>query len=119
MEEIVSYCGLICAGCPIFIAIRETNWELKAKMKIEIAKMCNSLYKTDYSPADITNCSGCLSENGTQFPSCSECKIRDCARIHQISNCAHCEDYICDDLNDFLKDNPESKSRLDFIKSIL
>ena len=119
MEEIVSYCGLVCISCPIFIATNETDAELKAKMKTEIAKSCNRLYQTEFSPEDITDCDGCLSESGRHFLSCADCKIRNCAHIHKVSNCAHCEDYACDTLKEFFKDNQESKSRLDFIRAIL
>jgi hypothetical protein len=119
MDKIVSYCGLLCIGCPIFIATKETDRAIKAKMKIEIAKTCNQLYHTNYSAVDITDCDGCLSEINHLFPSCNDCRIRNCARIHQIPNCAYCEDYVCNTLEEFFKNNIESKSRLDFIRSIL
>lgn len=119
MEETVSYCGLLCIGCPIFIATKETNVEFKQKMKIEIAKTCNRLYQTEYSVSDITDCEGCLNENGEHFSGCSDCKIRNCARMHGVVNCAHCEDYPCETLQEFLTDNKESKDRLDFIRAVI
>ena len=119
MKDIVSYCGLMCSGCPILWATNEKDKSLKEKMKIEIAGLSNKLYKTEYTAEDITDCNGCLSEDGKLFPGCYDCKIRNCARDKKIPNCAHCSDYICETLELFFKDNPESKSRLEFIRSLI
>jgi len=119
MEQTVSYCGLLCIGCPIYIATGEPNAVLKEKMKIKIAKTCNNMYHTEFTSKDITDCDGCLNENGRHFPSCNECRIRGCARIHQAANCAFCDEYPCETLNEFFLTNKESKDRLDFIKSVL
>ena len=118
MESIVSYCGLICKGCPIYWATNEKYLELKEKMKVEIAKMSNEIYKTNFTSKDIVDCEGCLNENGILFTGCKDCHIRNCAKSKKIQNCAHCTDYICEELNKFFKENPESKIRLDFIRSI-
>ena len=119
MNEVVSYCGLICKGCPIFWATNEKNESVREIMRTEIAKLSNTLYKTEYSPEDITDCDGCKTENKRLFPGCINCHIRDCAREKKIPNCACCSDYTCEPLETFFKDNPESKSRLDFIRSVL
>lgn len=119
MNDVVSYCGLICKGCPILWATNEDNQAVKEKMKIEIAKLTNTLYKTEYISEDITDCDGCLEENARLFPGCINCQIRNCARDKKIPNCAYCSDYICEVLETFFKDNSEAKSRLDFIRSVL
>lgn len=119
MDTIISYCGLMCTGCPILWATNENNEQLKEKMKVEIAKLSNKLYQTAYSSKDITDCDGCLNENGRLFPGCKNCQIRNCAREKEIPNCAHCSEYICETLETFFTENPESKSRLDFIRTLL
>jgi len=119
MEKVVAYCGLLCQGCPIQWATHEKNEGLKEKMKIEIAKLSNELYGTKFKPADITDCEGCLSENGTLFPGCYDCQIRNCAREKKLPNCATCNEYACETLEKFFTDNPEAKIRLGFIKSVL
>jgi hypothetical protein len=119
MNDAVSYCGLICKGCPILWATHEENETLKEKMRMEIAKRCNSLYDTKYSSKDITDCDGCRAENARLFPGCINCYIRKCARDKEIPNCAYCSEYICETLETFFKDNTESKSRLDFIRLML
>lgn len=119
MKDVVSYCGLICTGCPVLWATQEENPALKEKMRTEIAKLSNKLYQTSFSSADITDCDGCKTAGGRLFSGCEECQIRNCAMEKQIPNCAHCSDYACETLEAFFKDNPESKSRLDFIRSVL
>ncbi len=118
MENIVSYCGLLCMGCPIYMATRETDRALKDKMKVEIAKLSNSLYHTSHTPEDITDCDGCMTENGRLFEGCRDCPIRNCAGEKGVPNCAYCGEYPCETLGTFFRDNPEAKSRLDFIRSI-
>jgi hypothetical protein len=119
MESILSFCGLICAGCPISWSTNEKDEKLKNKMKVEIAKMSNTLYKTNHTSKDITDCDGCLGENGNLFPGCVNCQIRNCARTKKIENCAHCSDYPCETISKFFVENPESKIRLEFVKSLL
>jgi hypothetical protein len=119
MEEIVSYCGLICLGCPILWATKEKDLKLKEKMRVEIAKMSNSLYKTEFGSKDITDCDGCLNENGRLFAGCNQCQIRICARAKKIQNCTYCDEYICEKLEKFFVDNADAKIRLAFIRSLL
>lgn len=88
-------------------------------MKREIAKLSNKIYGTKFKAKDITNCDGCRAETGILFPGCNQCYIRNCARKRDLPNCAYCSDYICDPLEKFFVDNPESKSRLDFIRSMI
>jgi hypothetical protein len=118
MEKDLSYCGLLCSGCPILWATNEPDSKRKEKLKIEIAKMSNELNKTNFTPNDITDCDGCLTENGRLFPGCEVCHIRNCAKEKNLSNCGYCNEYICEKLDNFFKENPESKLRLDFIKRI-
>jgi hypothetical protein len=119
METMVSYCGLICQGCPIYWATNEKDDEKKEKMRVEIAKMSNDQYKTNLSPKEIADCDGCRHKNGRIFPSCINCYIRNCAQTKNLINCAYCEDYACDELNKFFIDNTDSKMRLNFIHALL
>jgi hypothetical protein len=115
----VSYCGLLCQGCPIYWATIEKNKKLKEKMKVEIAKMSNNLYKTNHTSKDITDCDGCLIEKGNLYSGCANCQIRNCARSKNIQNCAYCSEYACDTLNKFFTESPEAKIRLGFIRELL
>lgn len=39
MEKLISYCGLICQGCPIYLATQEEDKEKKEKMRAEISRL--------------------------------------------------------------------------------
>ena len=118
MESRISYCGIMCAGCPVLWATYEKDAQVKEKMRVEIAKMSNNLYGTQFDSKDIGDCDGCMTENGRLFPGCNNCQIRICAMNRKIPNCAYCNEFMCETLQKFLIDNPESKTRLDFIRSI-
>jgi hypothetical protein len=105
MNETIAYCGLVCQGCPINWATRESNDEKRRKMRTEIALQIKKQGGGEYKPQDITDCDGCKTENGRLFPGCKEC---------EISN-----EYACERLDRFFTTYPEPKSRLDVIRSAL
>ena len=119
MEEIISYCGLICGTCPIHLATLETDRTKKNEIISEIIKACKEVYNIDYKPTDITDCDGCMSASGRLFSACSNCRIRSCAIDKGVINCAYCVDYACDNLNEFFKTDPSVKTRLDEIRKSL
>jgi len=117
MNGIISYCGLDCQACPIYIATRETDRTKKEKIINEIIRSCKEHYGVDYKYQDINDCDGCKSENGRVFFGCSDCKIRRCAIDKGIENCAYCEEYACNNLLELFKTDPGAKTRLDGIRS--
>lgn len=119
MNMPVSYCGLLCEGCPIFWATHETDELQKKKMKVEIARLSNEIYATNLTANDITGCEGCKAEDAKIFEGCLNCKIRNCCIEKQFSNCAYCDNYPCEYLQELFKESNDSKTRLDFIRSIL
>jgi hypothetical protein len=112
MDEVLSYCGLICRTCPIHEATKEENIEKRTKMRIEISRLCKEHYGMNYEPEDITDCDGCKAASGRLFPACSSCKIRSCARQRGLENCAFCAEYICDTLQAFFATDLNAKIRL-------
>jgi len=80
MTEILTYCGLICSTCPIYLATRQEDDEEQTKMRVEIARLCREQYGMDYAPEDITDCDGCCTHSGRLFSACKSCLIRKCAR---------------------------------------
>lgn len=119
VEEIVSYCGIICLGCPIYWATWEEDKEKKVKMKAEIARRCNEEFETEFGPEEITDCEGCRTEGGRLFSGSKDCKIRKCAVIRGHENCAHCVEYPCEKLEEVFATDSSAKARLDVIKSKL
>jgi hypothetical protein len=117
MDEFLSYCGLICNTCPIYLVTRENNREDQTRKRIEIARLCREQYGLEYQPVDITDCDGCRTENGRLFSGCIGCNIRQCAKQKAIESCAFCNEYVCDKLESFFIKDPEAKTRLDQIRS--
>jgi hypothetical protein len=103
----IAYCGLDCMKCGAYIAKRENNDELRR----ETAERWNKELNLGLKPEDI-NCDGCL----TEIIGHSDCSIRVCARKKGVINCAYCEDYICNKLDNYFQTAPQCKEMLDSIK---
>lgn len=116
MSEIISYCGLTCQNCPIFLATRETNRAKKENIIYNIINMCKEHYGIKYRYEDINDCDGCKSKNDRLFFGCKNCKIRKCAIERNIDNCAYCDEYPCEQLSEIFKTDPGAKTRLDAIR---
>ena len=117
MEEILSYCGLICRKCPIYLATREKDEEKRYKMRVDIAQQIKKHYNQECKPEDITDCNGCKTKDGRLFSESNNCYMRKCARRKRIENCAHCNDYPCEELEKLFTTDPDARKRLDKIKS--
>jgi hypothetical protein len=117
MSEKIAYCGLICQGCPIYIATREVDKSKKEKMIHEIIHLCKEHYNINYKYSDINDCDGCISGSERLFTGCANCKIRKCAIERDIENCAYCENYVCELLKEAFKTDPDAKIRLDVIRN--
>ena len=117
VEQQISYCGLICRTCHIYLATREDDQAKRKKMRAEIAEQCNKLYGTKYGPEDVNDCDGCRTEGGRLFSGCKTCLIRNCAKDKGLETCACCSEYACEQLLKFFAMEPEAKERLDRIKS--
>jgi len=117
MKQQISYCGLMCHTCPIYLATREDDQAKRKKMRVGIAEQCTKLFGTEYKPEDINDCDGCRTEGGRLFSGCKTCLIRNCVKDRGLENCACCSEYACEQLSKFFATEPEAKKRLDQIKS--
>jgi len=112
MNEMISYCGLLCNECGAFIATKNDDNE----KRVEVARLWSEQYNTDVKPEDI-NCDGCISGSERLFNHCKVCEIRKCGKEKAIANCANCNEYACEKLEEFFRMVPEVKKRLDEIRS--
>jgi len=117
MSDDLSYCGLVCNTCPIYLVTREANREEQAGKRAEIARLCREHYGMKYGPEDITDCDGCRTEGGRLFSGCIDCAIRNCARQKTLENCAYCPEYACKKLETFFLKDRDAKTRLDEVRS--
>ncbi len=111
MEKMISRCGLICTECEAYLATKNDDDAKRA----EVAQAWSKRYGADIKAQDI-NCSGCLSEGGVVFSHCTVCGIRKCASDRGVANCAHCDDYACEQLEEFLKFATECREQLEQIR---
>jgi hypothetical protein len=111
MDKIIAFCGLVCTECPAFIATINDD----DKEREKIAKQWAKEFKHEFKIEDI-NCDGCLSTKGRHIGYCNICEIRSCATGKKVKNCAYCEDYLCEKLNNFLKMAPHAAKSLDEIR---
>jgi len=116
MEENLSYCGLTCQTCPIYLATREKNPEKKHEMRVDIAWQIKERYGQECKPEDVTDCDGCKTEGGRLFSGCKNCHMRNCARQKGLENCAHCNEYACERIEKFFATDPDARVRLDAIR---
>ena len=111
MENFIGICGLICNNCGAFIATLADDDDLRR----ETAENWSMMYNVEIRAVDI-NCDGCTSNGGVHFNYCSKCEIRACGLKHKVDSCAHCPEYICDKLANFIKIAPEARNTLDEIR---
>lgn len=119
MNDSISYCGLLCQGCQIYLASRETDKSKKGEMILGIIRSCKEYYGIEYKYEEINDCDGCKAESGKLFIGCADCKIRSCVIDRGFANCAYCKEYPCDNLKELFKTDPNAKIRLDIIQSSL
>ncbi len=114
MDKLVGFCGIVCTECPGYIATQKDDDEQRKK----IAEMWSKQFNADIKPEDV-NCDGCLSESKRLIGHCRVCEIRKCGRERNVINCAHCDDYSCEKLNQFFGMAPDAKTTLEGIRDDL
>ena len=115
-DIMTAYCGLACNTCPIYLATLETDISCQQEMRISIAQICTEKYNMKLHPEDINDCDGCRAETGRLFSGCKDCRIRECAQGKNLESCGYCADYACDNLQEFFRHDPGSKTRLEEIR---
>ena len=111
----IAFCGINCSKCLTFLATQKDD----DNERKEVAEKWSKEYKSDIKPEDI-NCDGCLATTEIIFNHCKVCQIRKCGMERKVKNCAYCEDYACEKLNQFYERAPPVlKQTLDEIKKSL
>jgi hypothetical protein len=114
ISEMLAYCGLDCSECKAFKATQTKDIEWKKR----IAKHWSDQGEIKFKPEDV-DCHGCKSDLISGF--CRKiCKIKPCAEEKRVKTCAHCDDYICGKLKEFLSDeDPVAARKLEEIRKTL
>ncbi len=90
MERLIACCGLECTACAAYIATQENNDALRK----ETAELWGRQLGVEVDPKNIS-CDGCLS-SGRHLDYCAICRIRECCMEQDIPNCALCNRYPCE-----------------------
>ncbi len=114
MERMVAFCGIVCSECPGYIATQKDDDEERRKVAEEWSKM----FDVDIKPETV-NCDGCLASTGKLIEFCRICEIRKCGLEKKVENCAHCEEYACEELSKWFEKVPDAKKTLDEIRKNL
>ena len=113
MTEIVAMCGIACSECPAYLATQNDDNGARAK--------CAAMWSSasfPLQPADI-ECDGCPTRDGRVLSFCLACPVRQCALEREVENCASCDDYACDKLEQSWKvtEGTAAKANLDKIRA--
>ncbi len=114
MPELTSACGLDCARCEAYNATLNNDTAARE----EIACNWSEMYGRPCT-ADDCICEGCKSDGLLSTAHAATCEIRICVEDNDIPNCAHCENYPCEKLEEFLEFVPEARRELQSIRSDL
>ena len=111
MTKIVAYCGLICTDCTAYIATQNDDDD----MRKATAEKWAVEYNHPFKPEDI-NCVGCIPVDGKHVGQCYVCEVRKCGQEKGVTNCAYCEEYICEELGRYFEMAPIMKANLEEIR---
>ena len=110
-EELIGNCGLVCSACEAFRATQLNDDNERARVAVK----WNKIYGGNFKTADI-NCDGCCKNDRLIIYAQDICNIRKCARGQRVANCADCDYYPCDLLNEFTAKVPEAKDTLEILR---
>ncbi len=111
MKKIIAYCGLVCSGCPAFLATQNDD----DKAREETAALWSKKFNLHFKPEEI-NCDGCLGQGKRLIGYCSVCAIRQCALARGVEHCVSCADQPCEKLLKFHSFSPEAKTSFEAMK---
>ena len=110
-DRIIAYCGIVCSDCPAYVASQSGDGAALERVAVQWEK---EYHLEKVTIQDVT-CDGCLGQEGRKGAHCSECEIRACALGINVENCAYCDDYSCEKLNNFFGFVPDAQALLDQI----
>ena len=115
MDKIIAYCGLVCTDCEAYIATQANDLTALERMTARAREQFNN---PDLTIASAM-CDGCLGSDGRKCGYCFVCQVRACGMERGVVNCAHCDDYACEKLEDFFGMEPHARASLDGIRADL
>ena len=106
-----SYCGLDCEQCEAFIATRNNDDALRAKVAAAWAKQTHAPIKPEH-----INCTGCQSTGAKTFYCDQLCEVKKCSVQKAFSTCAECSDFPCGALDQIHHGAPQARKTLEALR---
>ena len=107
MEKLIAYCGLDCAQCGAYLALKNNDQALREKTAAEWTK----IHHVNFTP-DMINCVSCKGD-GVKIGHCSKCRIRTCASKKGIVHCGVCVNFkTCKTINGHIAHVPHVAENL-------
>jgi hypothetical protein len=113
--DLLAPCGLYCGVCAVYIATRDGNTRLKARLAALYAGGTpgkGALPNSQGLTSEEIHCGGCLSDD--RFMHCRQCDIRACARDKGIPGCHACDAFPCRHIEHF----PMTVGRMVILRSV-
>jgi hypothetical protein len=95
---IIAMCGLKCSECPAYRATQTNDPQALNQVLIQ----WQEAYSAPHITVDDILCDGCLPPPNRLNGYCRHCQVRACAVESKLTNCAHCSDYPCTQLDRLL-----------------
>lgn len=113
MENLIGACGINCSDCSTYKATIANDDSYREAT----AQRMREQFKIEIRAEDI-NCQGCMT-TGPHIGYCAICKIRICAMQKDIENCAYCDDYPCNDVENFHQKATKAKEYIETLREEL
>jgi hypothetical protein len=94
----IAFCGVTCTDCQAYLATQAND---RDALEQAAAGWREFFDAPELTVEDIL-CDGYLTKGGRLAGYCQHCKIRACAMKRGAANCAHCDEYVCDELERIL-----------------
>ncbi len=107
----ISPCGFNCNECEEYLATQANDPEQLS----EVAKKWSRYYGGGINPEKCV-CDGCVGEGRLSTAHAATCELRKCAIERGFPTCAHCDDYKCALLEQFISFAPEICNKLAIIR---
>jgi hypothetical protein len=112
-QKMIAYCGLVCSDCPAFVATQADDMDALAQLAAQWSEQFGAAMT-----AEECMCDGCLVA-GHKVGYCHACAVRQCAAGRGVANCAHCDDFGCENLVGFWQHAPHARVTLEGIRKTL
>lgn len=104
MDKIIAMCGLACDECEAYIATQKNDDKMKQKV---VEAWSSEEWQLKLEDID---CDGCIA--GKRLHKfCFECDVRACGLEKGVKNCAYCNDFSCEKLENHLRDLSTSSAQ--------